>query len=207
MEPQENIVYEFVKSNLIVLLLGLGGLIFLGYGLYQMIVPKSEEIVIEKSQPVDSAGIGISPGVGKEIVIDVEGAVERPGIYHLPLNSRQQDGLIAAGGMSKSADRSLVAKTLNMAAKLSDGMKLYIPHVGESAFVVSNAGGQVAGSMTNLISINMASASELDSLPGVGPVTADKIINNRPYGSLDELVNKKAVSKSVFEKIKEKISL
>ena len=62
-------------------------------------------------------------------------------------------------------------------------------------------------SASGLIDINAASESELDTLSGIGPVTAGKIIDNRPYGSLEELVSKKAVSSSVFEKIKDHISV
>lgn len=206
MESPDNHLLSLIKDNLLIVILAAGGLMFLAYGLYQMLAPKNVEggVVIEKSQTVDSA---MSPVVTKEIVVDVEGAVEKPGIYRLPMDSRHQDALIAAGGMNKSADRSLVAKTLNMAAKLTDGMKLYIPHKGEVISVTSNSGSAVAGVATSIISINSGSVGELDSLPGVGQVTANKIISNRPYGSLEELVSKKAVSKSVFEKIKDRISL
>lgn len=205
----ENRWIQFAKDNLLIIILAVGGLVFLGYGAYQMLGPKDVEagVVIEKSQPGEGAGIVTSPGTEKEIVVDVEGAVEKPGIYRLPMDSRHQDALIAAGGMNKSADRSLVAKTFNMAAKLTDGMKLYIPHKGEVISVTSNSGSAVAGVATSIISINSGSVGELDSLPGVGQVTANKIISNRPYGSLEELVSKKAVSKSVFEKIKDRISL
>lgn len=208
MEPKENFIYEFVQSNLIVILLGVGGLIFLGYGAFQMLAPGTEEIIIEKAQSADASVVGNAMATQKEIAVDVEGAVEKPGVYHLSVDARQQDALIAAGGMSKSADRSIVAKTLNMAAKLSDGMKIYIPRLGESLAVMTTAGTQqVAGLATSSISVNTGSAAELDSLPGIGVVTANKIISNRPYGSLDELTSKKAVSRSVFEKIKDKISL
>lgn len=197
---------QLVKDNLLIILLAASGVVFLGYGAFQIVMPKSEGIVIEKAE---SASQETERTKGEEIVVDVEGAVENPGIYRLSIDARQQDALIAAGGMSKSADRPLVAKTLNMAAKLSDGMKIYIPRMGEvPAPVVNTAGQVVAGTSTSTgISINSASASELDSLPGVGPVTSDKIIKNRPYSSLEELTSKKAVTKATFEKIKDQISL
>jgi DNA uptake protein ComE-like DNA-binding protein len=63
----------------------------------------------------------------------------------------------------------------------------------------------LAGETQLLVNINSASVGELDMLPGIGKATADKIIGNRPYGSIDELVGKKIVGEKVFEEIKEKI--
>jgi len=212
MENSEPVIPEIIRSNVLVIVLALGGIAFLAYGAFQLLAPKEGGVVIEKSFGTAQDKAISSPRVSsisnKDIVVDVEGAVEKPGIYHLPLDARQQDALVAAGGMSKLADRQLVAKTLNMAAKLSDGMKLYIPRIGESVGVVSGASGPgVAGAMTSAISVNSATTAELDGLPGIGAVTANRIITNRPYGSLDELITKKAIGRSVFEKIKDKISL
>jgi competence protein ComEA len=69
----------------------------------------------------------------------------------------------------------------------------------------SNSSGSVQGSSTGSVNINQATEEELDALPGVGPVTAQKIISNRPYQSVDDLVSKKAVGQSVFSKIKDQV--
>lgn len=94
--------------------------------------------------------------------------------------------------MSEAADRGKI----NLAAKLSDGQKIYILNSGES--VSQSAGvpaGQIAGvSEGQLINVNTASEAELDKLPSVGPVTAQKIVASRPYSTLEELVSKKAVA-------------
>lgn len=135
-----------------------------------------------------------------KITVDVEGAVINPGVYSLISNSRAKDALIAAGGLSSQADRDWVSKNLNLALKLSDSAKIYIPKIGESA----NPIGQI--SQIGLININTASASDLDGLPGVGPATAQKIIDRRPYSSINDLLSKKIVKSSVFEKIKDKIA-
>ena len=207
MEASDSGLLQFIKDNLLIIVLAALGLGFVVYGAVQMLSPKDGGVIIEKAQSLESSSLPISPSI-KDIVVDIEGAVEKPGMYHLPVGARQQDALVAAGGMSKLADRQLVAKTLNMAAKLSDGMKLYIPRIGESVGVVSGASGPgVAGAMTSAISVNSATTAELDGLPGIGAVTANRIITNRPYGSLDELITKKAIGRSVFEKIKDKISL
>jgi competence protein ComEA len=143
----------------------------------------------------------------KTILVDVEGAVVKPGVYKLPVESRIQDGLIAAGGLSAKADREYVAKTLNLAIKLTDGTKIFIPTLGEPTGSEPVLGATTVGATNALINVNTASESQLDSLPGIGPVTAQKIISGRPYGSLDELLSKKIVSAKVYAQIKDKIAI
>lgn len=93
-----------------------------------------------------------------------------------------------------------------MAAKLVDGAKLYIPRKGESASSMSSDhAGVVDQSAT--INLNEASADQLDSLPGIGQVTAQKIISGRPYTDVQDLLTKKVVSNNVFTKIKDKVSV
>jgi competence protein ComEA len=146
--------------------------------------------------------------LGKSIVVDIEGAVTKPGVYTLPADARVQDSLIAAGGLSSDADRKGIAKLFNMAAKLTDGGKLYFPFVGESVQTASvGTTGQVAGASTSIVNLNTASEAELDGLPGIGQVTAQKIITNRPYQTVDELTSKKVVTASVFAKIKDLVSV
>lgn len=137
----------------------------------------------------------------QKISVDVSGAVLKPGVYQLDTGDRVEEAIKAAGGFSESANQEYISKYLNMAQKLSDGMKIYIPAVGESGPAVQS--GAVAGSsMQSKVNINTASQSELEALPGIGPVTASKIISDRLYQKIEELLERKIVSKSVFEKIK-----
>lgn len=133
------------------------------------------------------------------VAVDVEGAVNHPGLYSLPAGSRIEDAILAAGGLSTKADLAILAKTINRAAKVVDGGKLYIPLQGDTL--------QKPSGQSIFISINSASESELESLPGVGPVTAKKIIDNRPYQTLEELVSTKALGQSLFDKLKDKLTL
>ena len=140
----------------------------------------------------------------KLISVDVSGAINKPGVYQLQDNSRIEDAIKSAGGFSEKANQEYISKYLNMAQKLSDGGKVYVPSEGEQA--PSGGGGVVAGATTaSKVNINTAAESELDSLPGIGPVTSAKIISGRPYQVVEDLLNKKIVSKAVFEKIKDSI--
>ena len=155
-----------------------------------------------KSAPSDIQIISSAEqnSASQEVVVHVDGAVVSPGVYHLAATSRASDAINAAGGLLPDADSAKV----NLAAKIGDGQKLRIPWVGES---IASTTGSVSGESTSLININTASESELDKLPQVGPVTANKIIASRPYSSLEDLLSKKVVSSSVWEKIKDLISI
>jgi competence protein ComEA len=196
------------KQYYLPILLGISGVVLLLYGLIVSVLPKNttDEVVFESASAKEQSG----KGEEKQIIIDVAGAVLRPGVYKLPQDARVQDALIAAGGMSQQADREKVAKGMNLAGRLTDGGKVYIPVLGDSAALQGGAvvQGGVMGEATNtLININAASATELDTLSGVGPATAGKIIANRPYEKIEDLVSKKAVGQSVFEKNKDRISV
>ncbi len=183
------------------------GMIFFVYGLIQFLQNgQTKPQVVEKAAMSTATQ---SATLGKELIVDVEGAVLHPGVYHLGTNARIQDALIAAGGISNQADRAIIAKQLNMATKLTDGMKVYIPTQGEaqSSPALKDATGDQNVPGNDLISINSASVKDLDSLPGIGPVTADKIIAGRPYGDIGDLVKKKVLTQKILDGIREKISL
>jgi len=126
-------------------------------------------------------------------------------VYSLKSDSRINDVLVLAGGFSDKADNNWVSKNLNLAQKVVDGQKLYIPFEGESS---KDAPLQSKGtSLTDKININSASISNLDTLWGVGEATAKKIVEGRPYGSIDELLTRKIVKANVYEEIKDEISV
>ena len=162
-------------------------------------------IRFSQAETVASAS-GVHGAAVSGITIDVEGAVVQPGIYRLPREARVADALLAAGGLTEEADTDRIAGTINRAAKLSDGGKLYFPKKGDSGFSSSSSVSNPSA-LSNLVSINFGTQSDLESLPGIGPVTAKKIIASRPYQTLEELVSKKAVGQSLFEKIKEQLVL
>ncbi len=136
------------------------------------------------------------------ILVDIEGGVVRPGVYRLPQNSRIDDVLGFAGGFTDQADMEAVARSINRAAKLSDGAKIYVPI--KNMTTEDNRPG-VEG--ITMININTASRTELEDIPGIGPVTADKIISARPFTRLEELVERNVLSISLYDKVKNLLTL
>lgn len=130
-------------------------------------------------------------------------------MYKLVTDSRVIDALEAAGGLTDQADTEWVDKYLNKSAKVSDGQKIYVPRNSEND-QISNSKLQTSSNSQNtnsIININTAGSRELEALPGVGPVTAEKIIAGRPYGNIEELIGKKIVSQKIFDQIKGQISV
>jgi competence protein ComEA len=147
----------------------------------------------------------------KEITVEIAGEVVNPGVYKLTDGSRIEDLLKISGGFTKSADNSWTDKYLNKAAKLADAQKVYIPHSGESSAnknkIDQSMSGDILGQNTSFININTASTGELDKLPGIGPTYAQKIIEQRPYSNIEELLSKKVLNKSTYEKVKSLVSV
>lgn len=125
-----------------------------------------------------------------EIVVHVAGAVARPGLVRLPSGARVADALAAAGGPAQGADLD----RLNLAAPLADGTRLYVPFVGQPvpADVGLSTPGTDAKGPTAVVDLNTATATELESLPGIGPATAQAILDYRArrgrFRSVEELL-------------------
>lgn len=205
-------IKAFLQEHLVAVGIGFIGIVSIGYGLFAVLGQEQPEsaVTFQSAQGIGSANASASARTKKKIMLDISGAVEEPGVYELPEESRVQDAIVAAGGMSEMADRKRIAQDINLAAPLTDGAKLYIPFLGETASAPSTASDTSSSSTQTAsgpININQASETELDTLPGVGPATAAKIIANRPYQKPEDLVTKKAVGQSVFEKIKDQISV
>lgn len=164
---------------------------------------------------VESDGPGSAVG---EIVVDVAGAVLEPGVYRLAIGSRVGDAIAAAGGFSPLVDVERVGTELNLAAMLSDGAQIRVPSRDDAEPGGGSGGGSGGsggsggggGSGSQVVNLNTASQSELETLPGIGPVTAGKIIESRagtPFTKVEELRERGLVGEKTFESIRALVSV
>jgi competence protein ComEA len=144
-----------------------------------------------------------------EIVVDVTGAVVKPGLYHLGTGARVGDAIDAAGGFGPRVDVDRVGRELNLAATLKDGDQVRVPSRDDPLTDPAGGGGS-GGSGTGqgsggLVHLNTATQAELEELPGIGPVTAQKIMAARqeaPFRTVDELRERGLVGEKTFEDIR-----
>jgi competence protein ComEA len=140
-----------------------------------------------------------------EVTVDVAGAVTNPGVYSLPINSRVIDALKAAGDTLKGADVS----DINLARIIKDGEQVYIypPQKGGSSVRVSPQ--RAKAKQTGPIALNRASAKELESLDGIGPVLAARIVAyrkvNGPFVNIEDLLKVSGIGTAKFGQFKEKL--
>lgn len=143
----------------------------------------------------------------KPIVVHITGAVPRPGVYALPKGARVQDAISAAGGFLAEADKS----NINLAQLLEDGEKIDIAYIEGASPVLATPLPEVVATTTELININTATAAELDTLPGIGPTTAQKIIDYRtehgPFVSTEDIINVSGIGPASYERIKDLITV
>ena len=138
----------------------------------------------------------------------------------MPVGTRLYELITKGGGLSGEADDEYIARNYNLSKLVSDQEKIYIPTKSdianglfveparrELAYLEEDTSENPDEQSDLTVSINTATQDELEALPGIGPVSANKIINGRPYTSLEELISKKIISSSTFEKIKELITL
>ncbi len=162
-----------------------------------------------------------------KIVVDVGGAVLRPGVYTFLPGARVIDAIRKAGGFSAQIDREAVALEFNQAELLKENQKIFVPMKGvvrldratgvthdqiiQAATARVNSLSPVSGSQVsgepNYISLNFSSQKELETLPGVGEVRAKGIIESRPYLSLEDAAERSGMTSSIFSKVKDLVTL
>ncbi len=175
---------------LVVALIGFGA----GFAGYEWWRNRQSEVRVEY--------IKASEERSAKVMVDVSGAVVSPGVYELLDGARVKDAIVAAGGLSAEADRDFVGKVVNMADKVKDAQKIYI--APKSSLATNAMVGKVG---EQLISVNSATKEQLMGLSGIGEVRSQAIIDGRPYASIDELVTRKVLTKSLLENNRERLSI
>jgi competence protein ComEA len=161
------------------------------------------------TEPVASA-IAVATPSGP--VVEVAGAVMRPGVYHLGPGARVADAIAAAGGFAPRVDAARADRELDLARRVTDGEEIRVasrddpsPPPGGGSGGSTGSGSGSGGSTTGPTDLNAATQAQLEDLPGIGPATATKIIASReahPFRSVDELQSRKLVGAATFQKLR-----
>ncbi len=211
--PQK-VTLQTVLLGVVVGVLVLAGLAAIVWGLFNLVRTSQVPVCV---QPVDEKIASSSSMASRhgQIKVEIAGAVKQPGLYRVGWDTRVGEVVEKAGGLTKQADKKFIQQDLNLAQTVKDGQKIYIPFQQVTSFkeklehicspsnnsaeksVVDEENGTVKESC---ISINHASAGELQTINGIGEKRAAEIIQNRPFKQIEELVSKQALGESIFEK-------
>jgi competence protein ComEA len=169
------------------------------------------------AQPSRTPAVSVSAGPSRSAIVHVVGAVRRPGVYRLSVGQRVQDAIRRAGGARPAAD----LQAINLAAKLADAQQVVVPKrvsTGSAAsggVGVAASGGETSGALTPAasapVSLNTANAEQLDTLDGVGPATAEKILQFRTehggFTSVDDLAQIPGIGPKRLESLRSQVQL
>ncbi|MGH2783684.1 MAG: helix-hairpin-helix domain-containing protein [Actinomycetota bacterium] len=181
---------------------------------YARSLPKTAPDSIASPIPTADATGSLAPTTSGELFVHITGAVARPGVYRLPAGSRVIDGVTAAGGARAEADLS----SINLARPLTDGERVYIPRRGEIP-PAATAGGDPTGATgdggsggaSDKVNINTATVSQLEELPGIGEVIAQRIVDYRtqhgPFKTVRDLLKVEGIGEKKFESIQDYVTV
>lgn len=202
---QEKIIFFIIVSILVITF----GWKFYGRG-------KNEITIIPSTTEGETISLPAEDGVDKSIcIIHITGAVNQPGVYQLDQGKRVIDAVKIAGGEAEGANLDAV----NLAAHIYDGQKIVIPFIFEinndtlysSLETVATPQRQMNFDSSSLLNLNSAESSQLENLPGIGPVLADRILEYRRdhgmFHTMEEIMNVPGIGEKKFESIKELITV
>lgn len=188
---------QWLEQHRMLVLVVIGLSIALGFGAVAARWQTPAPIVIEPPLPTATPG---------PIRVYVSGAVAHADVYALPPDTIVQDAINAAGGTASDAD----VTHLNLASRLEDGDAVYVPRIGEAPTPAptSAAGGTLP---TGPVNINSATQAELETLPGIGPAIAQRIIEyreaNGPFPTIEAIQEVPGIGPAIFEQIKDLITV
>ncbi len=171
-----------------------------GVILLQILRPEPQPIILATPSPLPSPEATSTPS---PLRVYVSGAVYYPDVYTLPPGSIVKDAIVAAGGPTEDADLDRI----NLALAVAEGQQIYVPHLGEENPPVQPPSAQTAPE--GPVNINTADQKALESLPGIGPVIAQRILDYRqahgPFAQIEDIMDVSGIGPSTFEKIRDLI--
>ncbi|MGG0716417.1 helix-hairpin-helix domain-containing protein [Robertmurraya massiliosenegalensis] len=202
---------EWIKEHKKYLAVATGVVGLFGYYLFSTVWPTENEIVDEGWESIEEPlqeVVDIEEQGAQEILVDVKGAVHRPGVYKATVGDRVKDVIDSAGGMTDDANTSAT----NFAMRVTDEMVVYVPMIGEEG-LEAEADFSMGGtdSAKQKININKASSVELETLPGIGPAKAQAIIeyreSNGGFKTIEDIMSISGFGQKTFEKLQESITV
>ena len=174
-------------------------LIFILYVMMMMVGCSAEKDIFEDT-PDEGITVSVKEEENQTLIVEIKGEVMKPGVYAMKKDSRLNDLVLEAGGASPDAN----LRHINLAIRLIDGDSFYIPNLNEEEMSLPQPGG--TGNNDKTIDLNKATKEELMTVPGIGPSTADNIINYRDeagrFNSVDDLINVDRIGDKTLEKIR-----
>jgi competence protein ComEA len=197
-------VIGWCKGNVLQAILLTAGMLMMVVGVVQWLTEssKGDEVVISLPQNVPECNHH-----NEQLIVDVSGAVSKPGVYSVAAGGRMGEVIELAGGFADDVNVNWVAQQLNLAQPVVDGQKIYVPPRGELESQSNESLPGIGSSQgLHVINVNTAPQSILEQLWGIGEVRAEAIIQNRPYSSIEELRTKANIPSNVLERNQAKIS-
>jgi competence protein ComEA len=201
-----NTMSEVLDRYKVAIVALLGMLIAAGSAVWVLGRPRPGPIQVSTPVPTPTATVAPTP-TPAPLRIYVSGAVQQPDVYVLPPKSIVKDALDAAGGATDDADLAQI----NLAVELSDQQQVHVPRIGETSVPDTSPGTGNAEAPAAKVNINTASVEELDTLPGIGPAIAQRIVDYREangnFATIEDLQNVKGIGPSTYEELKDRITV
>lgn len=214
----------YQKLRLFLLVIAIAANLVLGWALASQPLVSDDAPALTRISPesvpiisdLNTAGVGeATPGgqIEAKVQVSITGEVVKPGVYTLDPGAIVQDLLTLAEGFTPDADSIFTSRELNLARRLESGEQIYIPSTKEASLlppvVASGSGGASSDKSPaqGLVNLNTASQSELETLAGVGPSTAQKIIAARPFAEVEDLLSVSGIGDATFNKLKDQVTI